>query len=42
MAMATATNTKSLGARIAQAKAERAYAMMNAFQKASINNKKNG
>ena len=39
--MLTATNHKRQGALIALMRARRAYEMMNAFQKASINNKKN-
>lgn len=39
--MATATNSKRQGAMIALMRARRAYEIMNAFHKASINNKKN-
>ncbi len=34
--MLTATNTKHQGAKIALMRARRAYEMMNAFQKASV------
>ena len=37
--MATATNYKSQGARIALARARRAYEIMQAFKRASINPK---
>lgn len=40
MVMATVINPKSQGVKIALAKAQRAYEMMQAFRRASINPKK--
>ena len=41
MAMATVTNSKSQGVKIALAKAQRAYELMQAFRRASVNQKNN-
>lgn len=39
MAMATVTNSKGQGVKIALAKAQRAYEIMQAFRRASVNQK---